>query len=126
MPLLDLFWTMLMLFLWIAWFWVLISVVVDIFRNRESSGFQKAMWTLFVIVIPWLGVLVYIISQGDDMARRSAAVAMENQQATEAYIRQAAGTSVSTAGELEKLANLRESGVISDAEFESQKARLLA
>lgn len=126
MPLLDLFWTMLMLFLWIAWFWVLISVVVDIFRNQESSGFQKAMWTLFVIVIPWLGVLVYIITQGDDMARRSAAVAVESQEATRAYIRDAAGTSASTADELEKLANLKQAGVITDAEFASQKARLLA
>jgi hypothetical protein len=126
MPLLDLFWTMLMLFLWIAWFWVLISVVIDIFRNRESSGFQKAMWTLFVIVIPWLGVLVYIITQGDDMARRSAAVTVESQEAARAYIREAAGTTASTADELEKLANLRETGVISDAEFQSQKARLLA
>jgi hypothetical protein len=126
MPLLDLFWTMLMLFLWIAWFWVLIRVVVDIFRNRESSGFSKAMWMLFVIVIPWLGVLVYIIVEGDDMARRDTAVALENQEAARAYIRNAAGASASTADELEKLAGLRESGVISDAEFESQKARLLA
>lgn len=125
MPLLDLFWTMLMLFLWIAWFWVVISVVMDIFRNDETSGFTKAFWVLFVIIIPWLGVLIYLISQGDGMARRSVATAVRREQVTQDYIRSAAGTA-SVADELEKLASLRASGVISDVEFESQKARLLA
>ena len=125
MPLLDLFWTMLMLFLWIAWFWTVISVVTDIFRNKESSGLTKAFWVLFVIIVPWLGVLAYLIAQGDGMARRSVAVAVRREQVAQDYIRSAAGTA-SIADELEKLASLRESGVISDAEFESQKSRLLA
>jgi hypothetical protein len=124
-PLLDLFWTMLMLFLWFAWFWVVISVVMDIFRNHETSGFTKALWVLFVILLPWLGVLVYLIAQGDKMAERSQAVARQNEQAAQAYIRNAAG-SASTADELEKLARLKDSGVISETEFASQKARLLA
>jgi hypothetical protein len=124
-PLLDLFWTMLMLFLWIAWFWVVISVVMDIFRNRETNGFQKALWVLFVIVLPWLGVLVYLIAQGDKMAERSMDVARRNQEAAQAYIRDAAG-STSTADELEKLARLKDSGVISETEFATQKSKLLA
>lgn len=124
MPLLDLFWTMLMLFLWIAWFWVVISVVMDIFRNDESSGFQKALWVLFVIVLPWLGVLVYLISQGDGMAKRSTTTALRREQAAQDYIRSAAGTA-STADELEKLADLRDRGVITDQEFTAQKAAIL-
>jgi hypothetical protein len=125
MPLLDIFWTMLMLFLWIAWFWVLISVVVDIFRNRESSGFQKALWTLFVIVIPWLGVLVYLIANGDDMTRREAASAAALQQQQADYIRSVAGTGTGAAEQLEKLAGLRDRGVISEQEFQTEKAKVL-
>ena len=125
MPLLDLFWTMLMLFLWIAWFWVVISVVIDIFRNRDTNGFQKALWVLFVIVLPWLGVLIYLIAQGDGMAERSLEVAQRNDEAAQAYIRSAAGAT-STADELDKLARLKDTGVITEAEFASQKARLLA
>lgn len=124
MPLLDLFWTMLMLFLWFAWFWVVISVVTDIFRNRETNGFTKALWVLFVIVLPWLGVLVYLIAQGDKMAERSLDVIRRREEAAQAYIRDAA-TAPSTADELEKLARLRDTGVISETEFAAQKAKLL-
>lgn len=125
MPLFDLFWTMLMLFLWIAWFSVVISVVMDIFRNRETSGFSKAIWVFFVIVLPWLGVLVYLVVNGDGMADRSLQVARRNEEAAQAYIRQAAAP-VSTADELAKLAGLRDSGVITEEEFAAQKVRLLA
>jgi hypothetical protein len=89
----------------VAWFWVVVSVVVDIFRNEESSGFQKAFWVLFVIVLPWLGVLVYLIAQGDHMSERSVAAAARKEQAAHAYIRNAAGTPTA-ADELEKLASL--------------------
>ena len=125
MPLFDLFWTMLMLFLWIAWIWVVIAVVMDIFRNHETNGLTKAFWVLFVIILPWLGVLVYLIANGDSMAERGMAVTQRNEEATQAYIRYAAGTS-SPADELQKLAQLRDSGVITDEEFASQKASLLA
>lgn len=124
-PLLDLFWTMLILFLWIAWLSAVVSVLVDIFRNDQSSGFQKALWVLFVIIIPWLGVLAYLIAQGDDMAKRTATTAIRREQEARTYVRTAAGTT-STADELEKLADLRASGVITDAEFEAQKSRVLA
>jgi hypothetical protein len=124
MPLLDLFWTMLMLFLWVAWIMVVFSVVVDIFRNRDTGGFAKAIWVLFVIALPWLGVMIYLISNGGGMADRAMEEAARRDQAARAYIQQAA--SVSPADELEKLGRLHASGVLSEAEFASQKARLLA
>ena len=126
MPLLDVFWSMMWFFLWVAWIWVLISVVADIFRNHDMGGFAKALWVLFVIVVPWLGVLVYLIANGDDMANRQMQNSMDREQAQRAYIQSAAGTSGSAADELHKLAGLKDSGVISDAEFEAQKAKLLA
>jgi hypothetical protein len=123
MPLLDLFWTMLMLFLWFAWIWVVISVVMDIFRSDDMGGAAKALWTIFVIALPWLGVLIYLIARGDGMSARAMTRAAEQEQAAQAYIRQAA--QVSSADELAKLAQLKDSGVISEQEFNSQKAKLL-
>lgn len=125
MPLFDLFWSILLIFLWVAWIWVVIGVVADIFRS-DASGVSKAMWMLFVILVPWLGVLMYIIVNGDAMARRNMEMARQNDEATRTYIRQAAGASSSTADQLDKLASLRERGVISEAEFTSEKAKLLA
>lgn len=124
MPLFDLFWSMLWFFLFIAWIWVLISVLSDIFRNHDMSGFVKAIWVLFVIVIPWLGVLIYLIVNGDSMNRRTVEEAQKREAAAQDYIRQAAGTT-SVADELEKLGSLKSSGVISEEEFQAQKARLL-
>ncbi len=124
MPLFDLFWSMLWLFLFFAWIWVVISIVADVFRSHDLSGFAKALWTLGIIVVPWLGVLVYLIARGDSMAHRSVASAEAADRATRQYIQDAA--SVSPANELEKLAGLKESGVISEAEFNAQKVKLLA
>jgi len=125
-PLLGLFWTMLLLFLWIAWIFLVIRVIFDIFRSDDMGGFGKAGWSIFVIIIPWLGVLVYLIARGDGMARRDVAIAQANEDAMKEYIRQTAGGGTSAAAELEKLAGLRDSGVITDAEFQAQKAKLLA
>jgi HAMP domain-containing protein len=124
MPLFDLFWTMLMLFLWLAWIWVVIAVVMDIFRSDDLGGAAKALWTLFVIILPWLGVLAYLIARGQGMATRSMARAAEQEQAAQTYIREVASTSV--ADELAKLSELKSSGVINEQEFNAQKARLLA
>lgn len=124
MPLLDLFWTIFIIFLWFAWIMVVFNVVADIFRNRTSSGATKALWVFFVILVPWLGVLVYLIANGDDMATRSMEMAQQRDQAARAYIQDAAG--VSTADELQKLSQLKAEGVLSDAEFASQKSKLLA
>ena len=125
MPVLDVLWTMLIFFLFIAWIWVLISVIADIFRSKDLGGFAKALWVIFVILIPWLGVLVYLIARGDSMAQRSMDDAAAAEQARRAYIQEAAGTSGSTADELAKLANLKESGVISDEEYAKLRAKAI-
>lgn len=119
----TIFWSIFWLFLLIAWFWVLITVVADIFRSKDIGGVAKAAWLLFVILIPWLGVLAYILTRGDKMTENNmqAAAAMESAQRD--YIRGIAGTSVGT--ELEKLSALKEQGVITQAEFDAQKKKLL-
>jgi type VI protein secretion system component VasK len=127
MPLLDLFWTMLWFFLFIAWIWLLISIVTDIFRSDDLSGWGKALWILFVIVVPWLGALIYLIARGGKMQERSMRDATERAKAQRQYIQEVASTSgTSSAEELTKLAQLRDSGVITADEFEAQKAKLLA
>lgn len=125
MPLLDLFWAMLWFFLFFAWIWLLIKVFADIFRS-DSSGWAKAGWTIFVIILPLLGVLVYLIAQGGNMAQRDIEQAQAIHEAQRAYIQEAAGTSTSAAEEIEKLAALKDRGVITDEEFAAQKAKLLA
>ena len=123
-PILGLFWTMLILFLWVAWIMLVFQVIVDIFRS-DMGGFAKALWAIFVIVVPWLGVLIYLIANGDKMTGRSIAAAQQQQAQMDAYIRDAAASG-GTADELTKLSALRDQGVITAEEFESQKAKLLA
>jgi type VI protein secretion system component VasK len=125
-PLLNLFWTMLWLFLWILWIFLLIRIITDVFRSEDLGGGSKALWTIFIIVLPFLGVLVYLILRGNDMTRRDRRDAQVADQAARSYIQTAAGTSSSTAEELSKLAALRDQGVLTDAEFTTQKAKLLA
>jgi hypothetical protein len=125
-PLLNLFWTMLMLFLWILWFFLLFRIIGDIFRSRDLSGWGKAGWTIFLIIVPFLAALVYLIARGTSMHERDAQQAEAADQAMRSYIRQSAGpSSGSSADELQKLAALRDSGVLTPAEFEAQKAKLL-
>jgi hypothetical protein len=123
MPVLDVLWTMLFLFLWIAWIWVVITVIADVFRSHDLNGWGKALWTIFIILIPWLGVLVYLIARGQGMQERQAQAAADQQAAANAYIRQAAGTS--PADQLEKLKNLHDSGALTDDEYAAQKAKVL-
>ena len=126
MPILDIFWTILWLFLFFIWIWLLISIFADVFRSR-MSGWSKAIWVVVLIVLPILGCLVYLIFNGDDMAERSATSAMLDEQAQREYIRSVAGSpGSSTASELAQLAQLRDQGVISEDEFQAQKAKLLA
>jgi len=122
-PLLGLFWTMLILFLWVAWIMLVFKVIFDIFRS-EMRGMAKALWALFVIVIPWLGVLIYIIANGDDMSKRDVAAIKQNQADMESYIRETAGTG-GVADELSKLSDLHSKGVLTDEEFAAQKAKLI-
>jgi hypothetical protein len=124
-PLLGFFWSMLILFLWIAWIFLLIRIFADIFRNHQMGGWGKALWSIFVILAPFLGVLVYLIVHGKDMTRRDIENAQAQREAMDSYIRQTAGGS-NTADELTKLAALRDQGVITDAEFNAQKSKLLA
>lgn len=124
-PLLGLFWTLMFWFLWIAWILIVFRVIVDVFRSRDIGGVGKAFWALFVIVLPWLGVLVYLVARGGKMHERDIAEAKATEDALQDYIRQAAGTT-STADELSKLAALQSQGVITADEFARQKAKLLA
>ena len=123
-PILGLFWTILFVFIWIAWIMLVFHVLFDIFRS-DMRGISKALWAIFVILVPWLGVLIYLIANGDDMARRSVASAQAQQAEMDSYIRSAAG-SASSADELAKLAELNKQGVLTDEEFAQQKSKLLA
>lgn len=117
---------MLEFFLFFAWIWILIIVFGDIFRSRDLSGWGKALWILFVIIIPWVGVLVYLIARGGKMHQRQLEAAQAQDQAFRQYVQEAAATSADgSAGELAKLADLRDRGVISEAEFQQQKAKAL-
>ena len=123
MPVLDVLFSMLMFFLFIAWIWVMVSVIADIFRSDMSGG-VKAVWVIFVIILPFLGVLVYLIANGGKMQERSVKQATDMQQAQDSYIKSVAG-SESAADQLTKLAALHDSGKLTDDEFAAQKAKLL-
>ena len=126
-PVLDAFLTMLYFFLFIIWIWLLIMVFMDVFRSHDMGGWAKALWVIFIIVLPFLGVFVYLIARGGSMHERAAAQAAEQQKAFDQYVKQAAGTpGESSADQLHKLANLKSQGVLTDAEFEAQKAKILA
>jgi hypothetical protein len=124
---LDLFWAMLWFFLFFAWIWLLITIFADIFRSDDLSGWAKAFWTIFVVVLPWLGVLIYLIARGGSMQERAMADAAAREKATRQYIQEvSSGGGASTADELEKLGKLQSQGVITAEEFAAQKAKLLA
>jgi putative oligomerization/nucleic acid binding protein/phospholipase D-like protein len=125
-PLLNLFWTMFIFFLWVIWIWILIMVFIDIFRSHDLGGFAKALWFLFVLFIPVIGVLVYLIARGGKMSERAARQAQQQDAEARAYIQDAAGSPASSADQLAKLADLRDQGVISAAEFDREKAKVLA
>ena len=117
----HIFWSIVWMFLFIAWFWVLISVVSDIFRSKDLNGLSKALWIGFVILIPWAGVLAYLVLRGDKMQAHNAEAIAKMQDAQADHIRSV----VSPADELEKLGALKEKGVITEEEFAAQKAKLL-
>lgn len=123
-PLLDAFLTMLWFFGFVIWIWLLIWIFIDIFRSRDISGWVKALWFIFILVLPLIGVLVYLIVRGAGMHERSVQQAQQQEKELRRYLQQAACGS-STADELTKLAGLRDQGVISSEEYEAQKAKLL-
>jgi ABC-type multidrug transport system fused ATPase/permease subunit len=124
-PLLSIFWTMLEFFLFFLWIWLLIVIFSDIFRSHDMGGGAKALWVLFVVILPFLGVLIYLIARGGSMHERAEQQAARQQKAFDSYVKEAAGSSGS-ADELAKLADLKSKGVLTDAEFEAQKAKLLS
>ncbi len=126
-PVLDAFLTMLYFFLFIIWIWLLIMVFMDIFRSHDIGGGAKALWVIFVIILPFLGVFVYLIARGGKMHERAAQQAADQQKAFDQYVKQAAGTlGADTASQLSKLADLKAQGVLDQAEFDAEKAKILA
>ena len=126
-PLADLFGTMLGLFVFFIWFWLLIVIFGDIFRSRDMGGGAKALWVIFVIILPFLGIFVYLIARGGKMHERAEQSAQQQQKAFDDYVKQAAGSSGgNSADQLAKLADLKAKGVLTDAEFEAQKAKILS
>jgi Phospholipase_D-nuclease N-terminal/Short C-terminal domain len=122
-PFLDVLWTMFIFFLFVIWIWILITVFSDIFRRKDIGGGTKALWIIFVILLPYLGVLVYLIAYHDGMADRNMQEVQKQQQATDDYIKSVAG---GTAGEIEKAKSLLDSGAITQAEYDSIKQKALA
>ena len=126
-PVLDAFLTMLYFFLFLIWIWLLIMVFMDVFRSHDLGGVAKALWVIFIIILPFLGVFVYLIARGGKMHERAAEQAAQQQKAFDQYVKQAAGTpGTSTADQLSKLSDLKSQGVLTDAEFEAQKTKILA
>ena len=122
-PFLDVLWTMMIFFLFVIWIWILITVFVDIFRRRDTTGFAKALWIIFVILTPYLGVLIYLIVNHDGMAERNISQMQAQQAKTDDYIRSVSGGS---AAEIEKAKGLLDSGAITQAEFDALKQKALA
>ena len=125
-PLLNVFLSFLYFFVFVLWIFLIFTVFVDLFRSSDVSGLGKALWVIFIIFLPLIGVLAYLILRGGKMHERAAEAAAAQAQAMRSYIQQATGTSASTADEISKLAQLRDSGAITAAEFEAQKAKLLS
>jgi len=120
----QLLWSMLWFFMFVIWIWVLIAIFGDIFRSHDMGGGMKAFWVIFVVILPWLGILIYLIARGGGMQERAMAQAQQNEAAFQKYVQQTAGGSA--ADQIAKLADLKSQGVITDAEFEAQKAKLLS
>lgn len=125
-PLLDTFFTIMWFFLWILWIFLVVRIVFDIFASHDLSGWGKAGWTIFVVLLPFLGVFCYLIARGHSMQDRQRREAQEQDQAFRSYVRDAAGTGNGSADELQKLADLRDRGVITESEFQQGKAKILA
>jgi Phospholipase_D-nuclease N-terminal/Short C-terminal domain len=124
-PFLDVFWTMLVFFAWVAWFWLLISVAGDVFRRRDIGGGKKALWIIFMVFAPFVGVLAYLIANSDDMAQRNLERAQASRAEMDDYVKSVAASD-GAAAEIERAKRLLESGTITQAEFDAIKAKALA
>jgi hypothetical protein len=124
-PFLDVLWTLIVFFLWISWLMLLFHVIGDVFRRRDASGGKKALWLIFLVFVPFLGVFAYLIADGDDMAQRNVEQITAAQRETDNYVRSVAGTA-GAAGEIERAKGLLESGAIDQQEYNAIKAKALA
>ena len=124
-PFLDVFWTIIVFFCWVIWFWMVIVIFSDIFSRRDISGWVKAAWSVFIIVVPFLGVLVYLIAHSDDMAERRAGAVKAQQADFDSYV-QSVATNGGAASQIEKAKGLLDSGAITQPEYEAIKAKALA
>ena len=122
-PFLSVLWTMLVFFAWVIWFWILITIFADLFRRHDIGGGKKALWIVFVIITPFLGVLIYLIANNEGMTERNVARAQAQQTQFNDYVKSVSGGS---AAEIEKAKGLLDSGAISQAEFDQIKAKALA
>ena len=122
-PFMDVLWSMIIFFFWVIWIWIVITVLIDVFRRHDIGGFSKALWVIFVVILPWLGVLIYLIAEHDGMRERSIKQAQAQQQQFDDYVRDAAGGS---ATQIAKAKELLDSGAITQAEFDALKAKALA
>jgi hypothetical protein len=125
-PFLNIFWTMIIFFAWVIWIWMMILILSDVFRRRDISGWGKAAWIVFLIVLPFLGVLVYLIANHDGMADRNAQQAQAAQTDFDNYVKTVAKSEGGPAQEIEKAKQLLDSGAIDQSEFEAIKAKALA
>jgi hypothetical protein len=123
-PFLDVFWTMIIFFCWVAWIWVLITIIGDLFRRHDTSGWIKALWVIFLIALPFLGVLIYLIANGSGMSRRQAETVRASQEQFDSYVQSVASSG--GASELAKAKELLDSGAITSVEFEQMKRTALA
>lgn len=124
-PFLDIFWTMLIFFMWVIWIWILVTVLMDLFRRHDIGGWGKAGWTLLVVVLPFLGVFLYLVTQGKEMAERRASEIQASQASFDSYVRSVA-TNGGATDQIAKAKELLDSGAIDQAEFEQLKRKALA
>ena len=122
----QVFWSMLYFFLFFIWIWLLIAVFGDIFRSRDLTGWGKALWSIFVIFMPYLGVFVYLIARGNKMGEHAAQAAQAQDAAFRSYVQEAANSAPSDVDQLAKLATLHDQGVLDDAEYARMKAKVTA
>jgi hypothetical protein len=122
----QVFWSMLWFFLFFIWIWLLIIVFSDVFRSPDMSGWAKAIWTIFIIILPYLGVFVYLIARGHKMQEHAMKAASDQEAAMRSYVQNVAASGTSSADEIARLADLRDKGVLSEEEFQQAKAKALA
>ena len=125
-PFLNVLWSMLIFFAWVIFIWIAITVLIDVFRRHDLSGWGKAGWTILIVILPWLGVLIYLIVNHQGMADRRMKEVQTSQAQFDDYVRQTAGSGAGAAGEIEKAKGLLDAGTITQAEFDAIKTKALA